>query len=841
MRPKQRILLLAVLLNFCGLAFAKVSPEQIKSLPPPASRTITFTNDIKPIIEASCVKCHVHGQKKGSFRLDTRELLLKGGESGAAVVPGKSEESNLVHLIAGLEPDKVMPAKGPRLTTEQIGLLRAWIDQGLPWDEGATFRKAPQAPLAPRLPEITVARTKSGSANPVDRLLDPYFAKHSLTLPNPVSDRLYARRVYLDAIGLLPTPAELETFLKDKRPDKRARLVRRLLADNARYAAHWLTFWNDALRNDYKGTGYIDGGRKQISEWLHRALAQNLPYDQFVAQLLSPTEESVGFSKGIIWRGAVNASQIPPMQAAQNISQVFLGINLKCASCHDSFINDWKLADSYGLANIYADEPLELARCDSPTGKMAETKFLFPELGALDAKAPKPERLKRLAEIVTSKQDGRLTRTMVNRLWAKSMGRGLVERVDEMDNAPWHADLLDWLAWDLAEHGYNLKRTIALILTSEAYQLPTVSIGEQTTEEFVFRGPVVRRLSAEQFLDALGALTGVWHKLPAGEIDFTDASPAAGASSKKATKPVRFPAKARWIWDQPAAAKSAPAGTVYLRKTIKLPALPSEAVLVAACDNSFTLYVNGVEMTKGSEWEKPTLVDIRTNLVKGANVIAVAATNAKVSEDKPADNPAGFLCYARVRLKPAAKGSPAEKVFDFASDTSWVFSAKQSDGWEKPGFKPRQWARAAELGDTSIAPWSVAKKFNRVLSHAEQYGKVRSALANNDPLMTALGRPNREQVLTTRATAATTLQALEMTNGSTLARLLQRGAERILEQPPAMMRELVTRLYLQALGRAPTADELELAQELVGKPARPEGVEDLLWAMAMLPEFQLIY
>src|ERR1041384_6560179 len=125
------------------------------------------------------------------------------------------------------------------------------------------------------------------------------------------------------------------------------------------------------LRNDYRGTGYIDGGRKQISSWLFSALAKNLPYDQFVSQLVNPTAENEGLVGGIVWRGVVNASQTPQMQTAQNISQVFMGVNLKCASCHDSFINDWTLADAYGLASIYSDTPLEMVLCDKPTGQKA--------------------------------------------------------------------------------------------------------------------------------------------------------------------------------------------------------------------------------------------------------------------------------------------------------------------------------------------------------------------------------------------------------------------------------------------------------------------------------------
>ena len=118
---------------------------------------------------------------------------------------------------------------------------------------------------------------------------------------------------------------------------------------------------------------------------------------------------------------------------------------------------------------------------------------------------------------------------------------------------------------------------------------------------------------------------------------------------------------------------------------------------------------------------------------------------------------------------------------------------------------------------------------------------MRASLVAADPLAVALGRPNREQVITTRASAATTLQSLELTNGDTLSRLLKQGAEKILAEKPSSGRELVTQLYAKALGRKPTRDELKLSSELLGKPVQAEHVEDFLWAMVMLPEFQLIY
>src|SRR5688572_21404856 len=440
---------------------AKLTPEQVASLPKPVTRPVSFKDDVKPILEASCVKCHARGQSKGGFKLETREQILKGGDSGAAVVPGKSHESYLIELVAAVDPDNVMPQKGSKLTAEQVGILRKWIDDGVEWDAEITFAKPPPINLDPRKPQLP----SGANGNPIDVLLADYLATNNVQRPKPVDDRLFARRVYFDVIGLLPSTDELNAFLNDKSPDKRARLVRRLLQDNQRYAEHWLSFWNDALRNDYRGTGYIDGGRKQITTWLYQALYTNMPYDRFVAELVNPRPESEGFAKGIIWRGVVNASQTPEMQAAQNISQVFMGVNLKCASCHDSFINTWTLADAYGLASVYSDKPLEMVECDKPLGKNALVKFIYPELGTIDASAPKPERVKRLAEIITSPEDGRLSRTIVNRLWARFFGRGLVEPVDEMENAPWNQDLLDWLAADLVDHNYDLKRTIQTMLT----------------------------------------------------------------------------------------------------------------------------------------------------------------------------------------------------------------------------------------------------------------------------------------------------------------------------------------------------------------------------------------
>ncbi len=359
-------------------------------------------------------------------------------------------------------------------------------------------------------PRVPAALPGSGLSNPVDLLLQAPLKSGGADLSHPVSDGVFARRVYLDLIGLLPPPADLDTFRADTHADKRTRLVRRLLERREDYAVHWLAFWNDLLRNEYRGTGFIDDGRRQITRWLFRALYEDERYDRFVHELVSPVPGSEGFVKGIEWRGVVNASQRREMQAAQTTAQVFLGTNLKCASCHDSFTNQWTLADSHGMAAVFADGPFSVYRCDKATGDHARAKFLFPEVGPIDPNAPRTERMKQLADRITDPKNGRLPKTIVNRYWARLLGRGLIEPLDNMEKQASNPELLDWLAADFVDHGYDLKHLLETICTSRTYQLP--AIGEPRPEESApaFRGPLVRRMTAEQFIDAVSEVTGIW-------------------------------------------------------------------------------------------------------------------------------------------------------------------------------------------------------------------------------------------------------------------------------------------------------------------------------------------
>lgn len=347
-----------------------------------------------------------------------------------------------------------------------------------------------------------------GEGAPVDRFLAAHWAKRGFKPAAVVEDHTFARRVFLDVLGLLPTPKQLATFEQDAAADKRARLVDHVLADPHGFAEGWMAFWNDLLRNDEQTN--IDNLRKPITSWLYASLRDNKPLDLFVAELLHPGKGGPdGYLQGVNWRGTVNASQQPAVQAAQNVSQVFLASSLKCASCHDSFINEYKLAQAYGMASFFSAKNLEIHRCDKATGKVAAPQFLFPGLGEVAADASLEARHRAVAEMVTRPKNPRFARAMVNRVWKKLLGRGLFEPADDFTGKTAHLDLLDWLAHDFMSRDYDVKHLLKTILLSRVYQLPVVK--EQKGD--LIAGPAPRRLTSEQILDSVSQVTGYWPKV----------------------------------------------------------------------------------------------------------------------------------------------------------------------------------------------------------------------------------------------------------------------------------------------------------------------------------------
>ena len=767
--------------------------------------------EVRAIFAHSCYQCHSELKQKGELVLETEEGVMKGGESGKILVKGDAENSEIIRrLTLPRDHEESMPGKGKALKQEEIELIGLWIDQGAHWAD-ESLKVFPEAQLAlskPALPKDT-----DHLAHPVDRLMTAYFEEHAIEMPDVVDDKIFIRRAYLDITGLLPEPEEVVAFEKNPSPEKRDRLVAQLLNDDQNYTQHWLSFWNDLLRNDYSGTGFITGGRKQITEWLYEALLNNRPYDEMVKELTNPSEQSEGFIKGIKWRGVVNASQRTEMQAAQNISQSLMGINLKCASCHNSFVSNLTLDQAYGFANIFSDSTLEIYRCDKPTGKVSQVSFIYPELGHIEAATVK-EQLKSLSEILVKPENGRLYRTITNRVWERLMGRGFVEPLDEMDNTPWSAALLDWLAADFIDHEYNLKQLLQRIITSRAYQLPSVKhddVAALTSDDYVFTGPARRRLSAEQFADAVSQVVApVYYAM--------------------AYDPEPAPVEASWIWFREIELERdilPKPGKRYFRYSFNVPSAKeitaAEALITA--DHAFTLYVNGSLAAQGNDWHKVKHVALDSLLHKGANLIAVEGEN-----EGTVPNPAGLLFSLRI-------------TYD---DGTQAYVSSNED-WKTTNTQPAQQWMSHAFDDNS---WEPVKQYN-----ANQWGKLisfnfdgraeqdfaRASMVKLDPFLKALGRPTRENVTTSRDDQATLLQALELTNGEFFDDVLQEGATSWLKKYGNDSETMVNQLYLTSFGRQPTVEEKNLMTDVLGENPGTEEVQDLLWATVLLPEFQFIY
>lgn len=786
-----------------------------------AAQELDFSHDVVPILKKHCVACHAGDSKKGGLSFNTREDLIAGGESGMAIELGQSSMSSLIERIESVDPDVRMPPEGDRVPKEQVALLKKWIDASLPWESGFAFKKPSyEPPLKPRRPDLP--QPVNGRTNPIDRILDAHLASNGNARPLPITDATFLRRVHLDLIGLLPTPQKLAEFLADPRTDKRERVIAELLSNEVSYAEHWLTFWNDLLRNDYGGTGFITGGRTQISRWLYKSLIDNKPYDAFARELLAPTPESAGFSNGIKWRGTVSAGQTVEIQFAQSVGQSFLGINLKCASCHDSFIDRWKLDDAYGLAAIYSSVPLDIHRCDKSVNRIASPAWLFSELGQVDASASQPERMKQLASLMTHKDNGRFTRTMVNRFWHRLMGHGIVHPVDAMQSEPWNADLLDFLAVDFADHQYDLKHTLALICNSAAYQsVAEVVDPDAAIKPFEYRGPRAKRMTAEQFMDAIWQLTGAAPKKMDAQLVRGKVQALEGENNTL---------NGKWIWSYPESVGVPKANeAIVVRKSISLDRLPVRSGAVISCDNSCTLYINGAKVHTSDNWENVEGMNVESRLKLGENEILIVAKNGGADP-----NPAGVFFECRLFFEDGA-------IQTIATGNEWQWSATMPNKNGKFKAQPDDWKPAVVLENQAV--WNrIDNGLKNALAHASlgNIPMVRASLLKSDYLQRTLGRPNRDQIVSMRPNDLSTLEAIDLNNAKTLNEYLESGAQSIVTEQGQSLEKIVGWITRHALSRDPSASEMKVAREVFGEKINQEDIQDYLWAILMQPEFQLV-
>ena len=367
------------------------------------------------------------------------------------------------------------------------------------------------------------------------RIDDLVFAKlRTMRInPSPVcGDSTFLRRAYLDAIGRLPAPEEARAFLDDQGPDKRSRLVDRLV-DRPEFADFWALKWADVLRNEEKTMG--EKGAWVFQRWLRDQLAKDTPLDELVRRIVA--------GLGSTWQNPPSSfyrTNRDPMTAAESVSQVFLGIRLQCARCHNHPFDVWTQDDYFGLAAFFSnierkqrsnirkdkldsheingDEIIYLAgrpRMVQPrTGAVLEPKFP----GGPDAirlAGDDETALHRLASWLTRKNP-QFSRNLANRIWFHLLGRGIVEPVDDFreSNPPSNPALLEALTAQFEANGLRLKPLVVWIMKSRTYQLSAAPGATNAEDESNFSHAVVRLESAEVLLAAISQVMDVPERLP---------------------------------------------------------------------------------------------------------------------------------------------------------------------------------------------------------------------------------------------------------------------------------------------------------------------------------------
>jgi Protein of unknown function (DUF1553)/Protein of unknown function (DUF1549)/Bacterial Ig-like domain (group 2) len=367
-----------------------------------------------------------------------------------------------------------------------------------------------------------------------DAILDHLRALHIPPSPQ-ASDAEFIRRAYLDAAGILPSPSDVDRFLKDPSPDKRNRLIEELIK-RPEFVDYWTYKWSDLLlvssnhlSNDEMWSYY---------KWIRESVAANKPWNEFATEVITA-------SGNTLRNGAANYWVIhrDPLDTSENMAQVFLGINISCAHCHNHPLAKWTQKDYYGMANLFARVRLktfepsgfrpgvgvlfnDVTVYSAPTGEFMDDRLMIPlppkplDAAALSSEIPGDTRLY-FAKWLTSAENPFFARNIVNRIWRNFMGRGLIEPVDDLrdTNPATNDELLDALVKDFVAHNFDVDHLIRTIMQSATYQTSSKPLKENADDDKYGSHFMIRRLPAEVLLDAYSQVTQVPEKFegyPAG-------------------------------------------------------------------------------------------------------------------------------------------------------------------------------------------------------------------------------------------------------------------------------------------------------------------------------------
>ena len=488
-----------------------------------ADAAALWSGQIQPLLDLHCIKCHGPLEQKGGLELDTPAAVLKGGDEGAVLTPGKPEESPLYKNLSP-EADPHMPPK-KQLSDPERAAIREWI-MALATAPG-TSASAPAAPV-PSTPRSFDSVTQA-----IDTLIAEGWQQRGLSPAWEVADATWARRLYLDLAGRIPAEPELAAFLAAPAETRRASLVDNILA-SPDYPVRMRELWDSILLGRGRRGGQEDP-RKQNGWWtfLEHAFRSNRPWPETVRDIISARPDKPENS-GASW--FLYEQKDRHQKIAEAVAPIVYGTRIDCAQCHDHpLAREIKQGHYWGLVAAFnrsknvegtrstgesavggfinftnlkkESQPATVTLLTGhtipetwPAGDQKETdsddKYEDP---AAKVRVPVFSRRAAFASAATQ-ENPLLARAFVNRTWAMLLGRGLVHPMDEMTtrNVPSHPALLDWLAADFTSHHFDIRRLIGGIVLSHVYALAPASQGTSPAAPDAFASAPERPLAAEQ-------------------------------------------------------------------------------------------------------------------------------------------------------------------------------------------------------------------------------------------------------------------------------------------------------------------------------------------------------
>jgi len=531
-----------------------------------------WTSHIEPLLKEHCAECHSPTKAKSDLDLSSLQSILRGGDRGSAVIPGHPDQSNLYKFLSSESDLHMPPGKRKPLAPEEIALIRKWI-QELPIGAPGAADHSGESPINPATtakPRITWEPPSNMSgAQVVDRFLQLAWKLDKVEPAKRVDDATFARRLYLDLVGRIPTVQETANFAGSRAKDKRAQLIEDLLSSDE-YPRRMRELFDSVLMSR-RGVEWED--KRANQKWfsyLEDAFRRNRPWDEVVREMIVARPERAE-DRGAVWY--LYERQNNPQAVAEALAPVVFGVQVQCAQCHDHMVaREIKQAHYWGMvaafnrsknvdtpngpgvaesaiggfvsfANLKKEsQPARLVffngrRIDESWPKEGEKEvdatdlYLVPPPVAAaastnnaprrrreraakvdEAAVPKFSRRTAFAEAVT-RDNPLLARALVNRVWAMLFGRGIVHPVELMDSKhpPSHPELLDWLARDFEQGGYDVKWLIRTLCNTSAYQLDSRTAGSRKTKQTVrdsFAHALDKPLSAEQLFRSLLIATG---------------------------------------------------------------------------------------------------------------------------------------------------------------------------------------------------------------------------------------------------------------------------------------------------------------------------------------------